>query len=113
MRILDWDSLSERERNAALARPSMESRSDIAAVALEVINTVRQKGDEALRAYTERFDGVKLESLAVSREEFGGPEGAFRRAVRRPRACHRQCQPLPRGAAAEALCDGHYARGAL
>jgi len=70
MRILDWDSLSERERNAALARPSMESRSDIAAVALEVINTVRQKGDEALRAYTERFDGVKLESLAVSREEF-------------------------------------------
>src|SRR6202008_2188215 len=26
--------------------------------------------DEALRAYTERFDGVKLETLAVSREEF-------------------------------------------
>jgi histidinol dehydrogenase len=70
MRILDWNSLSEREREAALARPSLESRADIAAVALEVINTVRQKGDEALRAYTERFDGVKLESLAVSREEF-------------------------------------------
>ena len=70
MRILDWNSLSERERDAALARPSMESRADIAAVALEVINSVRQQGDDALRAYTERFDGVKLESLAVSREEF-------------------------------------------
>jgi histidinol dehydrogenase len=70
MRILDWNSLSEREREATLARPSLESRADIAAVALEVINTVRQKGDEALRAYTERFDGVKLESLAVSRGEF-------------------------------------------
>ena len=70
MRILDWNTLSERERDAALARPSLESRSDIAAVALEVINTVRQQGDAALRAYTERFDGVKLESLAVSREEF-------------------------------------------
>ena len=70
MRILDWNSLSERERDAALARPSMESRADTAAVALEVINNVRQQGDDALRAYTERFDGVKLESLAVSREEF-------------------------------------------
>ena len=69
MRILDWNSLSERERDAALARPTLESRSDIAAVALEVVNTVRQQGDDALRSYTERFDGVKLESLAVSREE--------------------------------------------
>ena len=70
MRILDWNSLSARERDAALARPTLESRSDIAAVALEVVNTVRQQGDDALRSYTERFDGVKLESLAVSREEF-------------------------------------------
>lgn len=70
MRILDWNNLSERERRAALARPTLESRADITAVALEVINTVRAKGDEALRAYTERFDGVKLETLKVSREEF-------------------------------------------
>ena len=70
LRILDWNNLSERERRAALARPSLESRADIAATALEVINTVRAAGDEALRAYTERFDGVKLEPLAVSREEF-------------------------------------------
>lgn len=70
MRILDWNGLSERERRAALARPSQESRTDIANVALEVINTVRLQGDAALRAYTQRFDGVALESLAVSREEF-------------------------------------------
>src|SRR6185312_1176713 len=70
MRILDWNNLSERERRAALARPTLGSRADIAAVALEVINTVREKGDEALYAYTERFDGVKLEGLKVSREEF-------------------------------------------
>ena len=70
MRILDWNTLSESERRAALARPSPESRADIAKVALDVINAVRQLGDDALRTYTERFDGVKLESLAVSREEF-------------------------------------------
>src|SRR5437764_878706 len=70
MRILDWNHLSDRERRAALARPALESRADIAAVALEVINAVREKGDEALREYTERFDGVKVETLKVSREEF-------------------------------------------
>ena len=70
MRILDWHTLSDTERRAALARPSMESRTDIAAVALEVINTVRRDGDAALRTYTERFDEVKLEGLAVSRTEF-------------------------------------------
>lgn len=70
MRILDWNTLSEREQRAALARPSQDSRADIANVALEVINTVRRQGDDALGAFTERFDGVKVESLAVSREEF-------------------------------------------
>jgi histidinol dehydrogenase len=70
MRILEWDKLTVRERRAALARPSLESRADVAAVALEVINAVRQQGDVALRNYTERFDGVKLDSLAVSRAEF-------------------------------------------
>ncbi len=70
MRILDWSKLAASERRAALARPSIESRADIAAVALQVINAVRQQGDQALRAYTERFDGVKLEALAVPREEF-------------------------------------------
>src|ERR1700730_11684273 len=70
MRILEWDKLTERERRDALARPSLESRADIAAVALEVINAVRQQGDAALRNYTEWLDGVKLDPLAVSRAEF-------------------------------------------
>jgi histidinol dehydrogenase len=70
MRILDWSKLSERERRAALARPSQDARADIAKVATEVIQTVRAQGDDALHAYTERFDGVKLDSLAVSPAEF-------------------------------------------
>jgi len=70
MRILDWSKLSEGERRAALARPMQESRADIAKVAAEVIQTVRQQGDEALAAYTERFDGVRLDSLGVSPAEF-------------------------------------------
>src|SRR2546430_334507 len=70
MRILDWDKLGERERSAALARPALDARADIAATALAVINAVREQGDAALRSYTARFDGVELETLAVSRTEF-------------------------------------------
>jgi histidinol dehydrogenase len=70
IRILEWDSLSASDRAGALARPAQESRGDIAAVAAEVVNTVRRQGDAALFSYTERFDSVKLDSLAVSAEEF-------------------------------------------
>ena len=103
MRILDWKSLSERERRTALARPSLESRADIAATALDVINTVRVDGDQALRAYTERFDGVKVESLAVSPEEFAAARkeltavqiAALERAIDNVRRFHEAQAPRP------------------
>src|SRR5581483_6086635 len=40
----------------------------------DVIANVRAGGDEALRAYTQRFDGVELTALAVSAEEFSQAE---------------------------------------
>jgi histidinol dehydrogenase len=70
IRILEWDRLSGAEREAALARPTQASRADIAAVAAEVASSVRRTGDAALYSYTERFDAVRLDSLAVSVEEF-------------------------------------------
>ncbi|GMN99985.1 histidinol dehydrogenase [Parageobacillus thermoglucosidasius] len=36
---------------------------------LEIISTVRARGDEALKSYTEKFDGVRLDSLRVTNEE--------------------------------------------
>ncbi len=35
----------------------------------EIIRNVRANGDQALKAYTERFDGVRLESLKVTENE--------------------------------------------
>jgi histidinol dehydrogenase len=70
MRILEWNTLDRRGRKAALARPQFQSRSELLAVAQEVIDGVRREGDKALRAYTERFDAVKLEAFAVTPAEF-------------------------------------------
>jgi histidinol dehydrogenase len=36
---------------------------------LEIIANVRARGDEALKSYTEKFDGVRLDSLRVTDEE--------------------------------------------
>jgi histidinol dehydrogenase len=77
IRILEWDSLSAADRRAALARPAQEARADIAAVAADVVSTVRRDGDAALLAYTERFDSVKLDSLAVPAEEFAAARKAL------------------------------------
>jgi histidinol dehydrogenase len=78
MRILDWNGLSAAERREALARPPQVK--DVSAVVLEVINSVRQRGDAALRSYTQRFDNVDVEDLRVSDAEFA----AARRALSAP-----------------------------
>src|SRR5215469_8003370 len=77
MRILDWESLSASERRAALSRPAQTARDDVDTLAREVIANVRAGGDEALRAYSRRFDGAELESLAARPEEFSQAERAL------------------------------------
>jgi len=42
---------------------------DVSSIVADIIKTVRQKGDAALLDYTERFDKVRLDTLAVSEEE--------------------------------------------
>ena len=78
MRILRWESLSAAERRAALERPVQQSRADIDSVVREIIAQVRAEGDAALRACTRRFDGVEVDTLAVSAQEFAQAERALR-----------------------------------
>ncbi len=63
--MADWASL--------LQRPAKDFRALEASVG-EIMQTVRQKGDTALREYTARFDGVVLEQFKV-------PETALKEAV--------------------------------
>jgi len=70
MRILYWQDLDTAQRRAALARPAFAARADIAADVARLIGQVRAEGDAALLALTERFDGVRLDTLGVSAGEF-------------------------------------------
>ena len=101
MRILDWESLSPGERRAALSRPAQESRDDVDTLAREVIANIRAGGDEALRAYTRRFDGAQLETFTATPEEFSQAEraltaeqrSALERAIDNVERFHRAQQP--------------------
>jgi histidinol dehydrogenase len=70
MRILAWNSLSDVERVAALRRPAQRDAANVRAAARDIIDAVRRDGDAALRALTQRFDGVCCESLEVTPQEF-------------------------------------------
>jgi histidinol dehydrogenase len=73
MRILDWDSLDHCGRRAALRRPQPEAQAEVLSSTREIIARVRDEGDAALAALTQRFDKQKLAELLV-------PAAAFRRA---------------------------------
>ncbi len=46
-----------------------EQKIDVADIVSGIISDVRENGDEALFRYCEKFDGAKLDSLAVTKEE--------------------------------------------
>jgi histidinol dehydrogenase len=77
MRILDWNSLSSTQQNAALQRPALEDAAGVNAAARDIIDRVRRDGDAALLALTQQFDGVHLAALAVTTPEFAAAERAL------------------------------------
>ena len=103
MRILDWKALDEAGRRAALARPALKARADVTRVVLEIIDRVRREGDAAVRALTQRFDSVEIETLAVTEAEFRearralSPEqiAALERAIENVERFHEAQAPQP------------------
>jgi histidinol dehydrogenase len=80
MRILDWQTLDGPGRRNALRRPGFRSENHIRRLAREVIERVRKEGDSAVRAFTERFDHIRLESFLVTPNEFAAARRLLSRA---------------------------------
>lgn len=65
---------SENNKNDILKRTS-GSTADYEEGVKKIIADVRSRGDETLKEYTIKFDGVKLDDLRVSPQEFDEAEG--------------------------------------
>ena len=60
------------ERNGVPEEIMLRARADVDAVkekVADIIRGMKQRGDDALREYTERFDGVRIEDFEVGRDE--------------------------------------------
>ncbi|HUA79048.1 MAG TPA: histidinol dehydrogenase [Dyella sp.] len=105
MKRINWNTLSEAERMAALARPA-QSRADELRRGVEgIIGEVRNKGDAALRELSARYDRCALDELEVGEAEFSAAEAklapelkaAIREAAARIEAFHSAAAPQPMG----------------
>ncbi|HYL70391.1 MAG TPA: histidinol dehydrogenase, partial [Candidatus Dormibacteraeota bacterium] len=103
MQILDWLTLDETQRRAALARPRPELASRTLAQAQTIIESVRAEGDNALLRLTRELDRVELTELAVTPAEFAAARqaltaaqiAALERAIANVEAFHRAALPGP------------------
>jgi histidinol dehydrogenase len=57
-----------KEWKVLLQRPYVDNRSVLESVQ-QILNAVKQHGDEALKSFTKKFDGVELERFRVMEEE--------------------------------------------
>ncbi len=74
MRVLDWKSLAVAQRLDALRRPAQRDAERVTIATRQIIDEVRRNGDAALVEFTQSFDGVRLEELAVSAREMAAAE---------------------------------------
>jgi len=101
---ISWAELDDGAQGRALARPSLARPHEIDGVATEVQGIcaeVGQRGDGALFELTERFDGVRLESLRVADDEIAAAGAAIEaedracltRAIKNIELFHRPQRP--------------------
>ena len=77
MNTLDWIQLTADARTQALTRPVQTVATQTREAVATLIADVRARGDVALREITARFDGVTLDSFAVSEAEFAAADAAI------------------------------------
>lgn len=77
MKRLDWRALNENERGAALARPLPSREHDLRDGVRQIIDAVRERGDEALRELSARYDRCELQAMEVDDDEFAAADAAL------------------------------------
>lgn len=116
--ILDWSSLSDSERRDTLRRPAQAAADEVHRGVRATIAEVRAHGDAALIELTQRFDGVTLEKLEVTDEEFADAErrldaqqvDALKRAIANVQRFHEAqlAMPISLETSPGVLCERHY-----
>lgn len=69
MKTVVWQSLSEEQQESVLERPAITEGANITSAVQAVISKVKAEGDAALLELTEKFDGIRPDSIRVSQQD--------------------------------------------
>jgi histidinol dehydrogenase len=100
---LRWNQLDAGAQAAALARPPQSRTQALNDGVRGIIASVRERGDAALREFTEAYDGIALRAIEVGENEFVEAEAALAselkaaiaEAATRITTFHRAAAPQP------------------
>lgn len=67
MDIVNWQNLDEKAQEAALTRPAQTNGAKVQAIVEDIIKNIKEKGDEALKTYSQTLD--KYEGVWQVKEE--------------------------------------------
>ena len=73
-----WAQLNPTEQAKLLSRPALADSQALSNTVTDIIEQVKQQGDKALLAFTERFDGVKLDSIRFNDESLSSFTGQIK-----------------------------------
>lgn len=73
---LDWSTLDVQARDHALRRATEATSADTTRAVADVLASVRDNGDDALRELGARFDGITLDTFEVAADEFSAAQAA-------------------------------------
>ena len=67
--IVDWNACSAQQQRELLMRPAISASESITRTVAEILDTVKARGDAALREYSAKFDKTEVAALSVTPEE--------------------------------------------
>ncbi|MDK1287914.1 histidinol dehydrogenase [Pseudoalteromonas umbrosa] len=102
--MLVWDQLDQQAQQAILTRPAVSAGAGVQAAVEDIIDSVRQKGDQALLEMAKQFDNRQSDRLRVPEDEITQSEfqlsnelkSAIDQAYNNVRAFHELQLPVPK-----------------
>ena len=67
--IIDWNSCTAEQQRQLLMRPAISASESITRTVNDILDSVKARGDDALREYSAKFDKTTVTALKVSAEE--------------------------------------------
>ncbi|PHM48477.1 histidinol dehydrogenase [Xenorhabdus miraniensis] len=67
--IIRWQECTPEQQKILLARPAVAASDDIACTVKQILETVKIRGDQALREFSQRFDKTIVEAIRITPSE--------------------------------------------